>query len=110
MCGLDHVGFPLRDLLAALLRDDLAELVSALAQLVVHVPEVLRALDPGELAPLLERRVGGVDRRLDVFGRPALERAERLAGRRVLALEGLRASARDPFAVDVVLIRVRHGR
>jgi hypothetical protein len=103
---LDDVRSPLRNLLAALLRDDFGEFVGALAEFVVYLPEVLGAVDVGEFAPLLERLLGGCECRVDVGFRPLSERRERLARRGVLALERLRSRALGPLAVDVVRVDV----
>ncbi len=64
--GLDHVGPTLAYLLATLFRDDLAELVGAVAEFVVHVPQHLRAVDVRHRTPLLEGLVGGRDGLADV--------------------------------------------
>jgi len=69
---------------------------------VVHVPEDLRAVDVGHRTPLLERLVGGREGTVDVLVGAGRVLAERLAGRRVDALERLRPGAVDPLAVDVV--------
>ena len=60
-----------------------------------------------------ERRLRGLDRAVDVFGARLREEADRLAGRRVTALEGLAGYGADPLAADEVLEglrpRRRHG-
>jgi hypothetical protein len=100
--GLDDVGSPLADLLAALSRDEFAEFVGSVLELRVHVPEMLRAVDVGERAPLLEGRLGRLDRRGHVRLGSAGERPQRFAGRRVVTLE--RLCTLDPLAADVVSV------
>ncbi len=55
---LDDVGAALGNLFAALFGDDFREFLRAVAQFVVDVPEVLRAVDVRERAPLVVRVVG----------------------------------------------------
>ncbi len=105
--GLHHVRAALADLLAALAGDDLAEFVGSVARLVVDVPEHLGPVDVGHRTPLLEGLLRGGDRPLDVRGRPAVELAQRLTGRRILTDERLLALARRPLAVDVVPVGIR---
>ena len=107
---LGHVGFPLGNLLATLLGDDFAQLLVAVFQLLVDVPEVLRTLWVAERLPLLLCGVGGRDRAVDVALCAPLEAGERLARRRVPRLERLRPVAVVPLTADVVSIGVRHTR
>ncbi len=68
--GFGHVRLSFRDLLATLLRDDLAEFLVALSQFVVDVPQVLRAIDRRQFPPLLEGLVRRLEGRVDICSVP----------------------------------------
>ena len=100
---------------AARLRLDLAhlaghqvgELVLLLHEEIREAVEDLAPLRRGHEPPVLERRFRRRDGAVDVLGRRARERADRVARRRVDALEGLAGGRVDPLAPDVVLEGLR---